>query len=132
MQSGNVDQLCIRRVVDLLIRESGFRSEWFQVFGMGIFDDSDLSQVVLGQSQCFPAWRQRTRSAVLDVSEGVNRPGGPQTVTPVEKTPPSHREPSPTTIRPVYCRHAGKHPGQSETTLQKTSMKFICGATLLI
>jgi len=83
------------------------------------------------QSWRFPALRQRTGSAVLDVSEGVNRPGGPQAVNPpVEKTPPSHRAPRPT-ILPVYCRHAGKHPGRSETTLQNTSMKFVCSATLL-
>jgi len=64
----------------------------------GFFDESDLSQVGLGQSLRFPAWGQRTGRAVLDVSEGVNRPGGPQSVTPpVEKTPPSHREPPPTT-----------------------------------
>jgi len=37
---------------------------------------------------------------------------------PVEKTPPSHREPPPTLL-PVYCRHAGMHPGRSETTLAR-------------
>jgi len=48
---------------------------------MGFFDESDLSQVGLGQSRRFPAWRQPTGSAVFDVSEGGNRPGGPQAVT---------------------------------------------------
>jgi len=73
--------LVSRRVVDRLVRESGVRSEWFQVFGTRFYDESDLSQVELDQSRRFPAWRQRTGSAVLDVSEGVNRPGGPQAVT---------------------------------------------------
>jgi len=55
-------------------QSSGVRSEWFQVFGTKFFAESDLSQVGLSQSRCFPAWRQRTGSAVLDVSEGGNRP----------------------------------------------------------
>jgi len=84
-------------MVDHLIRESGVCSEWFQVFGTRFFDKIDLSQVRLGQSRRFPAWRQRTGSVVLDVPEGRNRSGGPQAVTPVEKTPQSHREPPPTT-----------------------------------
>jgi len=45
----------------------------------------------------FSSVAQRTGSAVLDVSERVNRPGGPQAVFPVEKMQPSHREPPPTT-----------------------------------
>jgi len=93
----DVDQPRLRRVVDLLIRESGVRSEWFQVFGTGFFDESDLSQVGLGQSWSFPAWRQRTGSAVLDVYEGGNRPADLRQSPPVEKTPPSHWEPPPTT-----------------------------------
>jgi len=97
IRSGDVGQPRFRWVVDLLIRESGVRSQWFQVFGTRFFDESDLSQVELGQSQRFPAWRQRTGNTVLDVFEGENRPGGPQAVTPVEKTPPSHREPPTTT-----------------------------------
>jgi len=52
------------------------------MFGTRFFDESHLSQVGLGQSRCFPAWRQRTGSEVLDVSEGGNRHGGPQAVTP--------------------------------------------------
>jgi len=70
------------QVVDLLIRESGVRSEWFQVLGMRFFDEFDLSQAWLGQSWSFPAWRQRTGSAVFDVSEGWNRPCGTYAVTP--------------------------------------------------
>jgi len=70
MRSGDVNQPCLRRVVDL-IRERGIRSKWFQVFGTGFFDESHLSQVGLGQSRRFPAWQQRTGSAVLDVSDGV-------------------------------------------------------------
>jgi len=97
MQSSDVDQPRLRRVVDLLIRENEVRSEWYKVFGMRFFDESDLSQVGLGQSRRFPSWRQRTGSAILDVSENVNRPGGPQAVSPVEITSPSHREPPPTT-----------------------------------
>jgi len=50
MRSGDVDQPRLRRVEDLLILESGVRFEWFQVFGIGFFDESDLSQVLLGQS----------------------------------------------------------------------------------
>jgi len=34
------------------------------------------------QSRRCVAWRQRTGSAILEVSEGGNRPGGPQAVTP--------------------------------------------------
>ena len=79
-------------MVDLLIVESGVRFERFQVFGTGFFDESDLSQVRLGQSRSFPPWRQRTGSAVLEGSEGGNRLGERQAVTPVEKTPPAHRE----------------------------------------
>jgi len=37
MRSRDVDQSRLRRVVDLLIRESGVRFEWFQVFGTGFF-----------------------------------------------------------------------------------------------
>jgi len=78
MRSGDVDQSRLRWVqVDFLIRESRVRFEWFQVFGTGFFDESDLSQVGLGQSGRFPAWRQRTGSAVLYVSEGGNRPDEP-------------------------------------------------------
>jgi len=97
MRSGDVDQPRLRRVVDLLIRDSGVRSEWFEMFGTMFFDESDLSQVGLGQSRRFPVWRQRTGSASLDVSEGGNRTGGPPAITPIDKTPPSHREPPPTT-----------------------------------
>jgi len=53
MRSGDVtdvDQPRLRRVVDLHIRESGVRSEWFQVFGTRFIYESDLSQVGLGQS----------------------------------------------------------------------------------
>jgi len=67
------------------------------VFGTRFFDESDLSQVGLGQSRRFPAWRKRTGNAVFDVFEGGNRPGLPQAVTPIKKTPPSHREPPSTT-----------------------------------
>jgi len=35
-------------------------------------------------------------------------------------------------LLPVYYRHAEKHLGRSETTLHNTSMKFVCGATLLL
>jgi len=56
-------------------------SEWFQVCGMGFFDESELSQVWLGQNRRFPPWRLRTGSAVLGVSKGGNRLGGPQAVT---------------------------------------------------
>jgi len=42
MRSGDVDQPHLRRVIDLLIHESGVRSEWFQVFSTGFFDESDL------------------------------------------------------------------------------------------
>jgi len=50
MRSGDVDQPRLRRVEDLLILESGVRFERFQVFGTGFFDESDLYQVLLGQS----------------------------------------------------------------------------------
>jgi len=96
MRSGDVDQSRLRRVIDLLIRESGVHSEWFQVFGMGFIDDTHLSQVGQGQSRRFPTWQQRTGSAVLDVSDGVNRAEFRQS-PPVKKTPLSHREPPPTT-----------------------------------
>jgi len=66
MRSGDVDQPRLRRVVDLLIPESGVRFEWFQVFGTRFFDESDLSHVGLGQSRRFSAWRQRTGSALCD------------------------------------------------------------------
>jgi len=104
-------------------------SEWSQVLRTGFFDESDLSQVRLCQSRRFPAWRQRTGSAVLDVSEGGNRPGGPQAVTPSRKRL-RHTGNQLRQLLPVYCRHTGKHPGRSESTLQNTSMKFFCGATL--
>jgi len=93
--SDDVDQPRLRRVVDLNL-ESGVRFERFEVFGTGFFDESDLSQVRLGQSRRFPLWWQRTGSAVLDCSEGGSRLGGPRAVTPVEKTPPAHGEPRPT------------------------------------
>jgi len=80
----------LRWVVDLLIRESGVSSEWFQVFGTGFFNKSDLSQVGLGKSRHFPEWRQRSLMYPRVVTD---RAGGPQAVTPVEKTPPPHREP---------------------------------------
>jgi len=95
--SGDVDQPRLRRVVDLLILKSGVRFERFQVFGTEFFDKSDLSQVRLGESRRFSPWRQRTGSAVLDGSKGGNRVGGPRAVTTVEKTPPAHGEPRPTT-----------------------------------
>jgi len=79
MRSGDVDQPSLRRVVDLLIRENEVRSERFQVFGTEFFDESDLSQVGLGQSRRLPACQQRTGSVVLDISEVGNRP---QAVTP--------------------------------------------------
>jgi len=94
MRSGEVDQSRIRRVVDFLISESGVRSKWFLVFGTTFFNEFDLSQVGLGQSRRFPPWQQRTGSAVLDVSESGNQPGGPSGSHP---TPLSHREPPPTT-----------------------------------
>jgi len=81
MWSGDVDEPRLRRVADL-IRESGVRSAWFQGFGTRFFDECDLFRVGLGQSRRFPAWRQRTESAVLDLSAGVNRSTGPQAVTP--------------------------------------------------
>ena len=76
------DQPRLRRVVDLLIPESGVDFERFQVCGTGFFDESDLSQVRLGQFRGFPPWRQRTGNAVLEGSEGGNRLGGPRAVTP--------------------------------------------------
>jgi len=98
---GDVNQPRLRQLVDLLIRESGVNSEWCQVFGAGFFDEYDMSQVRLGQSRSFPVWRQRTRSVVLDVSEGRNRrnrSGDLRQSLPIEKTPPSHQEPPLTTI----------------------------------
>jgi len=49
MRSGDVDQPRLRRVEDLIL-ESGVRFERFQMFGTGFFDESDQSQVLLGQS----------------------------------------------------------------------------------
>jgi len=102
MRLGDVYQPHLRRVVDLLIRESGIRSEWFQVFGTGFFDESDLSQVGLDQSRRFPAWWQRAGSAVLDVSEGGNLPGEPMAVTPRRE----NASVTPGTISDNYFRFA--------------------------
>jgi len=49
MRSGDLDQTRLRRVEDRLNLESGVLFERFQVFGTGFFDESDLSQVLLGQ-----------------------------------------------------------------------------------
>jgi len=105
MRLGDVDQPRLRRVVDL-IRESGIHSQSFQVFGTRFFDESDLSHIGLGQSGRFPAWPQRTGSAVRDVSEGGKRPGGPQAVTPSSKRL-RHTGNHLRQLVPVCCRHGG-------------------------
>jgi len=69
-------------VVSLLILKGRVDSEWFKVFGTGFFDESDLSQVRLGQSLSFPTRRLWTGSAVLEGSEGGDYLEGPQAVTP--------------------------------------------------
>jgi len=59
-----------------LIRESGVCSEWFQVFGMRFFDESDLSQVELGQSRRF--------------QHGGSGPEVRSMMCPVRNHPPEH------------------------------------------
>lgn len=51
----------------------------------------------IGRLRGFPPWRQRTGSAVLEGSERGDRLGRPREVTPVQKTPPAHRQPPSTT-----------------------------------
>jgi len=84
----------------------------------------------LGQSRRFPAWRQRTGSAVLMCPMVWTDQADLRQSPPVEKTP-RHTGNHLRQLLPVYRRHAGKHSGRSETTLQNTSMKFVCSATLL-
>jgi len=63
--------------------KKGVRSEWFQVCGMGYFDDvPDLARPI----QMFSPWWQQTGGAVLGVYEGGNQLGGPQAVTSRENT----------------------------------------------
>jgi len=125
MRSGDVNQLRLQWVADLLIRESGVRSEWFQVFRTRFFDESDMSQVRLGQSRRFPAWRQRTGSAVRDVSEGGNQPGGPR-----QSSAPRRANAS-VTPRITSDNYFWFTAAMLESTLHNTWMKFFCGATLL-
>jgi len=75
---------------------------------MRFFNEFDLSQVGQSQSQCFLAWRQRTGSAVLDVSEGGNRPDGPQAVTPPSRKRLGHTGNQLWQLLPACCRHGGK------------------------
>jgi len=78
------------------------------VFRTGFFDESDLSQVRLGESRRFPPWQLRTGSAVLDGSEGGNRVGGPRAVTPPSRKHLRHMGNLVRQPLSVCCRHAGK------------------------
>ena len=85
--------------------ESGVCFDWYQVCGTcfsnesGFSNESDLIVLgaAIGRLRGFPPWRQRTGSAVLEGSERGDRLGRPREVTPVQKTPPAHRQPPSTT-----------------------------------